>query len=50
MPTTSDGEHIYNWSINITLTPQAERTIAALEKYYPGLGKAYDIATHEAEG
>jgi len=44
-PTMEDVEYSWNWSMTITLTPKAERTIAALEKYYD-LGGAYDIALH----
>jgi len=45
-PTMEDVEYSWNWSMTITLTPKAERTIAALEKYYD-LGGAYDIALHD---
>ena len=48
--TEMTGERIYNYTVNITLTPQAERTLAVLEKYYPGLGEVFDIALNEVEG
>ena len=41
-----DRAYVWNWTMTITLTPKAERTLAALEKYYD-LGGAYDIALHE---
>ena len=41
-----DREYTFNYTMTITLTPKAERTLAALEKYYD-LGGAYDIALHE---
>jgi ABC-2 type transport system permease protein len=44
--TIADEKYTWNWSMTITLTPKAERTLAALEKYYD-LGGAYDIALHE---
>ena len=44
--TIADVAYAWNWSMTITLTPKAERTIAALEKYYD-LGGAYDLALHE---
>jgi len=43
--TAPDGKYVYNWSFTITLTPQAERTLAALEKYYD-LGGAYELVEH----
>lgn len=45
-PTMEDVEYSWNWGMTITLTPKAERTLAALEKYYD-LGGAYDLAPHE---
>lgn len=45
-PTMEDVAYTWNWSMTITLTPKAERTIAALEKYYD-LGGAYELALHE---
>ena len=37
---------IWNYTMTITLTPRAERTLAVLEKYYD-LGGAYDLALHD---
>ena len=45
-PTSEEVEYAWNWSMTITLTPDATRTIAALEKYYE-LGEWYDLAVHE---
>ena len=41
-----DESYTWNYTMTITLTPKAERTLAVLEKYYD-LGGAYDIALHE---
>ena len=41
-----DQAYTWNYTVNITLTPKAERTLAVLEKYYD-LGGAYDLALHE---
>ena len=37
---------VWNRSMDITLTPDARRTIAALERYYD-LGGAFDLAEHD---
>ena len=41
-----DQAYTWNYSMTITLTPKAQRTLAVLEKYYD-LGGAYDLARHE---
>lgn len=46
---TVASDYHWNWSVTVTLTPKAERTLAALERYYD-LGGAYDIALHDTEG
>ena len=46
---TVASDYYWNWSMTVTLTPKAERTIAALERYYD-LGGAYDIAHHDTIG
>lgn len=45
---TMESEYAWNFTLNVTLTPKAERTIAALEKY-SNLGQAYDIALQSGE-
>lgn len=45
---TMESEYAWNFTLNVTLTPKAERTLAALEKY-SNLGQAYDIALHSGE-
>ena len=42
---TGVSDYYWNWSMTVTLTPKAERTLAALERYYD-LGGKYDIALH----
>ena len=40
---------VQDGDMTVTLTPAAERTMAALERYYD-LGGAYDIAHHDTIG
>ena len=46
---TNASDYYWNHSMTVTLTPAAERTMAALERYYD-LGGAYDIALHDTDG
>ncbi len=46
---TVESQYSWNWTMRVTLTPAAERTLAAIEKYYPGLGSAYELAAHDWE-
>ena len=46
---TAASDYYWNWNMTVTLTPAAERTMAALERYYD-LGGAYDIALHDTIG
>ena len=46
---TVASDYYWNWSMTVTLTPKAERTMAALERYYD-LGGKYDIALHDTVG
>ena len=46
---TAASDYYWNWNMTVTLTPKAERTMAALERYYD-LGGAYDIALHDTVG
>lgn len=43
-----ESEYSWNFTVTVTLTPKAERTIAALEKY-SNLGQEYGIALHSGE-
>ena len=43
--TTEASDYYWNFTVTVTLTPKAQRTMAALERYYD-LGGAYDIALH----
>lgn len=47
-PATEESLYSWNFTVTVTLTPKAQRTIAALEKY-SDLGQAYDIALQDGE-